>query len=69
VCLTAEWAKCFSDIRVTLLKKKPKATKCSEYRTTSLLALTAEILVRILTRRFERKIENGLGKDQFGYRR
>jgi hypothetical protein len=44
------------------LKKKSKATKCSDHRTYSRLA-------RLLTRRIERKIEDVVGEDQFGCRR
>ena len=47
------------------LKKKTEATKCSDYRTISLIAHTA----KILRRRIEKKIEDGLGEDQFGFRR
>jgi hypothetical protein len=50
------------------LKKKTKATKCSDHRTISLIAHTAKIIGKILKRRIERKIEDILG-DQFGFRR
>ena len=46
------------------LKKKTKATKCNDYRTISLIAHTA----KILRRRIEKKIEDVLGEDQFGFR-
>jgi hypothetical protein len=46
------------------LKKKTQATKCSDHCTISLIAHTAKIL-----RRIERKIEDVLGEDQFGFRR
>jgi len=51
------------------LKKKPQATKCSDHRTVSLIAHTAEIVAKILRRRIEKKIEDVLGEDQFGFRR
>jgi hypothetical protein len=51
------------------LKKKPQATKCSDRRTISLIAYTAKIVAKILRRRNERKIENVLGEDQFGFKR
>ena len=51
------------------LKKKTEATKCSDYRTISLTAHTAKILAKILRRRIEKKIEDVLGEDQFGFRR
>ena len=52
-----------------LLKKKTKATKCSDYHTISLIAHTAKIIAKILRRRIEKKIEDVLGEDQFGVRR
>ena len=51
------------------LKKKTQATKCSDHRTVSLITHTAKIIVRIHRRMIERKIEDVLGKDQFGFRR
>jgi hypothetical protein len=51
------------------LKKKPQATKCSDHRTFSLIAHTAKVVAKILRRRIEMKIEEVLGKDQFGFRR
>ena len=51
------------------LKKKTQATKCSNHRTISLIAHTAKIIAKILRRRIERKIEDVLGEDQFGFRR
>jgi hypothetical protein len=51
------------------VKKKPKATKCSGHCTISLITYTARILVRVLRRRIERKTEDALGEDQFGFRR
>jgi hypothetical protein len=52
-----------------VLIKKPKATKCRDNRTISLIAHTAKIVTRILKRKFERKIEHVLGEYQFGFRR
>jgi hypothetical protein len=51
------------------LTKKPKATKCSDHHTISLIAHTTRIAARILGRGIERKIEDVLGEDQFGFRR
>jgi hypothetical protein len=53
---------------MTTSNKKPDTIKCSDHRATSLLANTANILARIL-RRIERKIEDMLAEDQFGFRR
>jgi len=51
------------------LKKKTQATKCSDHRTINLIAYTARIITKILRRKIERKIEDVLGEDQFGFRR
>ena len=51
------------------LKKKTEATKCSNYCTISLIAHTAKIIAKILIRRIEKKTEDVLGEDQFGFRR
>jgi hypothetical protein len=68
IYVTGEWPRDFTEVTIAL-KKKPKATKCSDRCTVSLIAHTAEIVARILRRRIERKIEDVLGEDQFGFRR
>ena len=49
--------------------KKTQATKCSDHRTISLIAHTANAIAKILRRRIERKIEDAFGEDHFGFRR
>ena len=66
---TGEWPKDFTEVTMIALKKKPQATKCSDHRTTSLITHTAKIVAKILRRRIEKKIEDVLGEDQFGFRR
>jgi len=66
---TREWPKDFTEVTMIALKKKPQATKCSEHRTVSLITHTIKILAKILRRMIERKIEDVLGEDQFGFRR
>ena len=51
------------------LEKKTKATKCSNYHTISLIAHTAKIIAKILRRRIQKKIDDVLGEDKFGFRR
>jgi hypothetical protein len=66
---TRERHKDFTEFTMIASKKKPHATKCSDHRTVSLIAHTAKILAKILRRMIERKIEDVLGEDQFGFRR
>jgi len=66
---TGEWPKDFTEVTMIALKKKTQATKCSDHRTISLITHTAKIIAKILRRRIERKIEDVLGEDQFGFRR
>jgi len=66
---TGEWPKDFTEVTMITVKKKPRATKCSDHRTISLIAHTAKIVAKILRRRIEKKIEDVLGEDQFGFRR
>ena len=62
---TGKWPQDFTEVTMIVLKKKTKATKCSDYHTISLIAHTA----KILRRRIEKKIEDALGEDQFGFSR
>ena len=65
---TKEWPKDFTEDTRNAQKKKVQATKCSDHRTISLISHTAKIIAKIL-RSIERKIEDVLGEDQFGFRR
>jgi len=66
---SGEWSKDFTEVTMIALKKKTQATKCSNHRTISLTAHTVKVIAKILRRRIERKIEDVLGEDQFGFRR
>jgi len=57
--------RCYND----WVKEEDKSSKCSDYRTVSLIAHTAKIIAKIFKRRIEKKIEDVLGEDQFGFRR
>jgi len=66
---TGEWPKDFAEVTMIALKKKPQATKCNDHRTISLIAHIAKIVAKMLRRRTEKKIEDVLEEDQFGFRR
>jgi hypothetical protein len=69
IYVTGKWPRDFIDVTMIALKKKLKATKCSDHRTISIIAYTAKIVARILRRRIERKTEDKLGKNQCVFRR
>ena len=62
---TGEWPKDFTEVTIAI--KMPQATKCNDHGTISLTAHTAKIVAKILRRRIEKKIEDVLGEDQFGF--
>jgi hypothetical protein len=65
---SGEWPKDFTEVTMVALKKKPKARKCTEHRTISLIAHVAKV-VAVVIRRSGKKIEDVLGEDQFGFRK
>ena len=50
-----------------MLPKKSKSTKCEEHRTLSILTHTSKILTKIILARIEKKIDENLAEDQFGF--
>ena len=52
----AEWPKNFTSVSRTALKKKSKATKCSDHHIVRLTAHTAKMVARRLRRRIEKEI-------------
>ncbi|KAG8231853.1 hypothetical protein J437_LFUL017617 [Ladona fulva] len=55
-------------VMVPILKKKG-TTECEEHRTISLISHDAKIMLRILNRRMVSKMEEGIGEEQFGFRK
>jgi hypothetical protein len=58
-----------TEVTVTTVRKKPKATKCSDHHTTSLMVHRAKIIARIIKETIEGRTADVLGEDQFGFRR
>jgi hypothetical protein len=63
-----EWPKDFTEVTMAALKKS-KARKCTDHRTISLIAHVVNVVASVIRRRSEKKIENVLGEDQFGFRK
>jgi hypothetical protein len=59
---TGAWPKDLIELIMTALKKKTKTAKCRDHRILSLIAHTTKIVVRIIRRRIESKIEDVLGE-------
>jgi hypothetical protein len=48
---TGEWPKDLTGVSVIALRRKPRATKCSDHHTVDLIAHTAKLAARVLRRR------------------
>lgn len=59
----------FTKTKIITIPKKASTQKCEEHRTISLLSHASKILVKIIQRRIEKKIEENLTEDQFGFRK
>jgi len=66
---TGEIPKDFKESIIIPIPKKATADKCNEFRTISLMAHAAKILVKIICTRIESIVEKELSDDQFGFRR
>jgi hypothetical protein len=66
---SGEWSKDFTEVTMVALKKKPKARKCNDHCTISLIAHAAMVVASVLRKRSEKKIEDILSEDQFGFRK
>ena len=65
---TGDWPKDFLRTVMIPIPKKNNATKCSDFRTISLICHASKIILKIITRRMVEKAESFLGWDQFGFR-
>ena len=54
---------------MVMLPNKSKLTKCEERRTLSILTHTSNILTKIILGRIEKKMDENLAADQFGFRK
>jgi hypothetical protein len=68
---TGKWPEDFLQTIMIPIKKKNNATACKDHRTISLIPHAAKIMLKIITKRIQAKVEaeNGLGEDQFGFRK
>jgi hypothetical protein len=64
---SGEWPKDFTNFTMVAVQKKPKAIKCTDHLKISLTAHAANVVASVIRRRPEKKIDDVLGEDQFGF--
>ena len=65
---TGYWPKDLKESIFIHIPKKPKATRCQEYRTISIMSQVTKLLLKIVMDRMKRKIEAELDDDQSEFR-
>ena len=63
------WPEDFTRLVLIPLPKKASATECEDYRTISLIGHASKILLKVLTRRIEAKVNEYISSNQFGFRK
>ena len=63
------WSSDFKRSVLEPLDKKRNATRCEDFKTISLKAHAAKVVLRIIKRRLETRAEEFLGNDQSGFRK
>ena len=69
IYLTGDIPSDFEKNIIIPIPKKKRAEKCEDFRTISLTTHVSKILTRIIYRRIERRAEEFLAEDQFGFRK
>jgi hypothetical protein len=64
-----EWPEEFTKVVLIPIPKKSNATECGDYRTISLICHASKIMLKILTKRIEYKVQNFISRNQFGFKR
>ena len=65
---TGYWPKDLKDSIFIHIPKKPKATRCQEYRTISIMSQVTKLLLKIVMDRMKMKVEAELDDAQRGFR-
>ena len=65
---TGYWPKDLKESIFIPIPKKPKATRCQEYRTISIMSQVTKLLLKIVIDRMKMKIETELDDAQSGFR-
>ena len=63
------WPEEFTKVIMIPIPKKANARECEDHRTISLICHASKIMLKILTKRIENKVQNFISKNQFGFRK
>jgi exonuclease III len=66
---TGLWPKEFLETLLIPIEKKAGASKCEDFRTISLISHAAKVLLRVVSRRLQGRLDMYLGEEQFGFRK
>jgi exonuclease III len=66
---TSLWPEEFLETLLIPIEKKAGASKCEDFRTISLISHAAKILLRVVSRRLQGRLDMYLGEEQFGFRK
>lgn len=69
IYVTGEIPKDFEQTILIPIPKKHRAQRCEDHRTLSLLSHASKIITRIIYHRIERKAEDIISEEQFGFRK
>jgi hypothetical protein len=58
----------FTKYLIIPIQKKARAQRCDQYKTLSLVSHASKIITWIVMKRIQRKIENTLADDYFGFK-
>jgi hypothetical protein len=63
------WPEEFAKVVMIPIPKKTNAIECGDHRTISLICHASKIMLKILTKRIEYKVQDVISRSQFGFRR
>ena len=66
---TGKWPEDYTRVKMVPIPKKSGTQKCGEHRTLSMISHPSKVELVIIKERLESKIEQYLGKDQYGFRK
>jgi hypothetical protein len=69
IYVKGRWPGNFTKSVLIPIPKKPNADECGDYRTISLIPHISKILLRILNKRIESKVQEYISRSQFGFRK